>query len=147
MRQVWRNRSREVSRPNWRPLEIFLGADELCVHFMWMEEIVLEDETSLHVYKHRWTRRHLPLAEDARTFYWADDGWYRRVDAYVVISEVFDGWENIKPTDSERLALQLRASAWLGLAGSCASGSRNRGVTKPGPGGRLDIRGSSSLWV
>ena len=46
-------RMRHHDAPDWKALEALLGADELCARFMWMYDVVLEDGTILHAYKHR----------------------------------------------------------------------------------------------
>jgi hypothetical protein len=93
-------------RPCWEPLELLLGSDELCGHFMWMCEVDLEDRTVLHIYKHRWTRACLHLAGDGATYYYAGAKRYRRIDPYDLVTAVFAGWECMKPTTSERSALR-----------------------------------------
>ena len=65
--------------PDWRSLEALLGSDELCAHFMWMHDVVLEDGTVLHAYKHRWTRCYFHLADDGRAFYYVTRHLYREL--------------------------------------------------------------------
>ena len=112
--------------PDWRALEALLGADELCAHFMWMFNVLLEDGTVLNAYKHRWTRCYFHLANDGRAFYYAtgelygDDldaeDVYAEVDPHTAIKAVFADWECCKPTPQERRALRaaLRRAAALG---------------------------------
>jgi hypothetical protein len=106
-------RMRHHDTPRWTPLEELLGADDLCAHFMWMHEVVLEDGTALNAYKHRWTRCYFHLTDDSRTFYYLTDGLYREVDPYTAIKAVFAQWERCEPTPEERKALRaaLRRAA------------------------------------
>jgi hypothetical protein len=106
--------------PDWRALEALLGADELCAHFMWMFNVLLEDGTVLNAYKHRWTRCYFHLANDGRAFYYAtgeldagDAEVYAEVDPHTAIKAVFADWECCKPTPEERRALRaaLRRAA------------------------------------
>jgi hypothetical protein len=103
----------ECDTPDWRSLEALLDSDDLCAHFMWMFDVVLDDETVLNAYKHRWTRRYFHLAEDGRSFCYAGNGLYREVDPRTAIKAVFDAWECCKPTPQERRALRaaLRKAA------------------------------------
>jgi hypothetical protein len=112
-------RMRHHDAPDWAALEALLGADELCAHFMWMHDVVLEDGTILHAYKHRWTRCYFHLANDGRAFYYVDgdpyrvDGdLYRELDPHTAIKAVFAKWECCEPTPEERRALRaaLRAA-------------------------------------
>lgn len=102
--------------PDWRPLEELLGADELCAHFMWMFAVLLEDGTTLHAYKHRWTRCYFHLADDGRAFYYVTGDLYRQLDPRTAIKAVFAEWECCKPTPEERRALRaaLRRAAARG---------------------------------
>jgi hypothetical protein len=123
--------------PDWRALEGLLGADELCAHFMWMFNVLLEDGTMLNAYKHRWTRCYFHLANDGRAFYYAtgerdagdldagdldagdldagdlDADVYAEVDPHTAIKAVFADWECCKPRPEERRALRaaLRRAA------------------------------------
>lgn len=107
-----RGRMARGAIPDWTSLEKLLG-DQLCSHFMWMFEVDLEDETRIHVYRHRWTRCVFYLSTDGRAFHaiWHDDdsgeGCYREVKPDAAILVVFAGWESIKPTESERAALHV----------------------------------------
>ncbi|MCL2418413.1 MAG: hypothetical protein FWD04_03915 [Conexibacteraceae bacterium] len=98
--------------PDWTSLERLLSSDELCGHFMWMNDALLEDGDVLNAYKHRWTRRYFHLTADARTFNYVGDDTYCEVDPYVAIKAVFAGWEAMlaacecQPTPEERRALR-----------------------------------------
>jgi hypothetical protein len=92
--------------PDWRSLEALLGSDELCAHFMWMHDVVLDDGTVLHAYKHRWTRWYFHLADDGRAFYYVTRHLYHEVVARTAIKAVFADWECCKPTPQERTALR-----------------------------------------
>ena len=99
--------------PDWRSLEALLGSDELCAHFMWMHDVVLDDGTVLHAYKHRWTRCYFHLADDGYAFYYVTGDLYREVAPRMAIKAVFREWECCKPTPEERNALRaaLRRAA------------------------------------
>jgi hypothetical protein len=104
---------RHHDAPDWSALEALLGADELCAHFMWMYDVVLEDGTILHAYKHRWTRCYFHLADDGRAFYYVTGALYCELDPHRAIKAVFAEWECCKPTPEERRALHsaLRRAA------------------------------------
>ena len=104
---------RHHDAPDWKALEALLGADELCAHFMWMHDVVLEDGTVLHAYKHRWTRCYFHLADDARAFYYVTGHLYREFDSHTAIKAVFALWECCNPTPEERRLLRaaLRRAA------------------------------------
>ncbi len=106
-------RMRHHDAPDWAALEALLGADELCAHFMWMHDVVLEDGTILNAYKHRWTRCYFHLADDGRAFYYVDDDLYRELKPHTAIKAVFAKWECCNPTPEERRALRaaLRTAA------------------------------------
>jgi hypothetical protein len=72
---------------------------------MWMFDVELDDATVLNAYKHRWTRAYFHLADDATTFYYAGSDRYARVDPWLAVTGVFRDWDCIKPTLSERRAL------------------------------------------
>jgi hypothetical protein len=97
---------RQGERPAWDALELLLGSDELCAHFMWMFDVELDDGTVLNAYKHRWTRCYFHLADDAATFYYAGNQQYGRADPARAIAAVFASWECVNPTPTERAALQ-----------------------------------------
>lgn len=97
---------RQYDKPDWGPLENLLCSDELCAHFMWMTDIELEDGTIVNEYKHRWTRQHLHLTDDGRSFNYAGQGQYREVDVILAIGAVFLDWECGDPTPEERMALR-----------------------------------------
>ena len=119
---MWSNRlvsgvMRQYDTPDWTALEQLLGSDELCGHFMWMHDVLLDDGTLLNAYKHKWTRCYFHLAEDTRTFNYVEDRLYREVDPYTAITSVFARWECVKPTPDERRALRAalqRAADGLG---------------------------------
>jgi hypothetical protein len=74
---------------------------------MWMYEVVLDDHRSLHVYKHRDTRRYLHL--DTQRNAWAYQhrqgrSMYRKVDLADALTEAFADWEGLRfgPTTEER---------------------------------------------
>jgi hypothetical protein len=70
--------------PDWAPL---LDLARIYVdEFMWMFEVKLRDGTSLHAYKHVWTRRYLYLTADRRAFGWCGDERYEEID----VESVFD---------------------------------------------------------
>lgn len=104
--------------PDWRSLEALLGSDELCAHFMHMHDVLLDNATLLHAYKHRWTRCYFHLADDGRAFYYVTDDLYHEVAPRAAIKAVFAQWECCKPTPEERKALRaaLRRAAKQGAS-------------------------------
>jgi hypothetical protein len=104
---------RQWDTPDWRALEVLLDSDDLCAHFMWMHDVVLDDGTVLNAYKHRWTRRYFHLAEDGRSFYYAGDELYHELDPHTAMKTVFATWQCCKPTPEEKKALRaaLRKAA------------------------------------
>ena len=77
---------------------------------MWMFEVELSHETSLHAYKHVTTRRYLHLDATGRAFDYVEHGRYRAVGAPMAIACVFAGWERSGPTalDAEDLRAAMR---------------------------------------
>jgi hypothetical protein len=57
----------QCREPEWGPLVEVVG-ERLAAGFMWMHEEALENGTSLHAYKHVFTRRYLLLTEDRRAY-------------------------------------------------------------------------------
>lgn len=106
-------RMRQYETPDWSPLEELLDSDELCAHFMWIHDVVLDDGTVLNAYKHRWTRCYFHLTADGRTLYYVNDHRYHEVDPFTAIKSVFDRWEGGRPTPAEKMALRaaLRKAA------------------------------------
>lgn len=97
---------RQCETPDCKPLEELLGSDELCAHFMWMEDAVLEDGTVLNAYKHQWTRRYLHLTGDGRALHYVTDDLYREVAPHTAIKAAFARWDCCEPTLEERKALR-----------------------------------------
>lgn len=107
---------RHHDAPDWMALEALLGSDELCAHFMWMHDVVLEDGTILHAYKHRWTRCYFHLADDGRAFYYVTGHLYCELDPHTAIKAVFADWECCKPTPDERRALRAASRRTAAMA-------------------------------
>jgi hypothetical protein len=65
------------TNPDWEPLLRFarVYVDE----FMWMHEVVLEDEARLHAYKNYWTRRYIHLDDRGRAFFFCDERCYEEI--------------------------------------------------------------------
>lgn len=59
-----------VSEPNWAPLQAVMAPAEL-ENFMYMGSA-----GQIELYKHRFTRRYLNIARDAKTFYQYFEGEY-----------------------------------------------------------------------
>ena len=79
--------------PYWPPLIDLVGL-ELVDGFMWMLEILLEDDSMLHAYKHIETRRYLHLHEDGgRAFVCVGPGRYCEVDPRTALEAVVADWE------------------------------------------------------
>ena len=91
--------------PDWAPLESVLGSDELCDHFMWMSDILLEDGTVLNAYKHRCTRGYIHLDAGCAAYRFMGDHGYAQVPVHEQLAAVFERWDICQPTSSERAAL------------------------------------------
>lgn len=97
-RDTVHGRPSNVEMPCWSPLIDLVGL-RLVGDFMWRLEILLEDGTVLHAYKHIETRRPLHLHEDGgRAFAYIDADRYREIDPRVALQAVFADWE---PTAGE----------------------------------------------
>ena len=74
--------------PDWQPLLDALG-EEITGDFMWMFEVRLSDDTSLHAYKHIDTREYLHLTSDGRAFVYEESEHYRQlrtpIDVYRLV--------------------------------------------------------------
>lgn len=96
---------RQSDDPDWTALERVIGT-ELMGHFMWLYEIELGDGTTVHAYKHCWTRRSLHLGDDGRAFYYTRHGTYREMDRRTALVRVFEDWDMLcSPIEAERAAL------------------------------------------
>jgi hypothetical protein len=91
--------------PVWAPLLAVVGS--LTSGFMWMYDVVLDNDRTLHVYKHRDTRRYLHL--DTERNAWAYQhrqgrSMYHKADLAVALTEAFADWEGLAfgPTPEER---------------------------------------------
>jgi len=92
-RDTLHGRPTDSELPFWPPL-IDLVSLDLVDGFMWMREILLEDDTMLHAYKHIETRRYLHLHEDGgRAFVCVGPGRYCAVDPRTALEAVFADWE------------------------------------------------------
>jgi hypothetical protein len=98
-------RSSSGELPVWAPLLAVVGS--LTDGFMWMYEVVLEDDRRLHAYKHRDTRRYLHL--DTERNAWAyqhrqGHSMYRKVYLADALIEAFTNWEGLAfgPSNDER---------------------------------------------
>jgi len=92
-RDTLHGRPADSELPFWPPL-IDLVSLDLVDGFMWMREILLEDDTMLHAYKHIETRRYLHLHEDGgRAFVCVGPGRYCAVDPRPALEAVVADWE------------------------------------------------------
>jgi hypothetical protein len=92
-RDTLHGRPTESAHPYWRPLLDLVG-DELVADFMWMLEILLEDDSMLHGYKHIPSRRYLHLHEDGgRAFVCVAHGRYLEIHPRVALEAVFGEWQ------------------------------------------------------
>jgi len=82
----------QFERPDWDPLIDLVGL-VLVRSFMWMNEIELEDATTVHAYKHIWTRQYIHAAADGRVFEYRRPSRYREVDARQALELAFFTWE------------------------------------------------------
>lgn len=71
-----------VGDPNWAPLEAVLPENE-CALFMYMGRA-----GEIELYKHRFTRRYLNIASNARRFYLYSNGNYAEVSEAVALEHV-----------------------------------------------------------
>jgi hypothetical protein len=71
-----------VGEPNWAPLEAVLPSTEL-ENFMYMGSA-----GDIELYKHRFTRRYLNIARDAKTFYQYLDGEYVEITCETALGYV-----------------------------------------------------------
>jgi hypothetical protein len=103
-------RLKQFERPDWDPLIELVGL--VLVHsFMWMNEIELEDGTSVHAYKHIWTRHYVHAAGDGRVFEYRRPGRYREVDAGQALAIAFFTWVPEDPDVRDALEELLDGSA------------------------------------
>jgi hypothetical protein len=87
--------------PDWRPL--LKVAPEVVTEFMWMFEVRLRDDTRIHAYKHRWTRRYVHLTIERHAWGYEPPGKYRRAYLYrTVISALRPWWRRDDLTPAER---------------------------------------------
>lgn len=100
-------RSLSGALPVWAPLLAVVGS--LTGGFMWMYEVVLQDDRRLHAYKHRETHSYLHLDTDHNAWAYAHRqgrSMYRTVDLADALTEVFAGWDGLACGPSpEELAL------------------------------------------
>ena len=95
--------------PVWEPLIAVLG--ELLVgRFMWMAKLRLEDGTSLHAYKHHWTRRYLHLDPEGNAYAYDGVG-YHRTELREAIDDAFDDREDLEPDELHALDRALERAA------------------------------------
>lgn len=108
---------RQHDVPVWEPLLEVLG-ERLTEGFMWMHEDQLEDGSSLHAYKHAFTRCYLHLTEDRRAFEWAPCGRYvpQRLDFAIQHAVcnwwVLSGWEEADAKAVREAIIRAQASVW-----------------------------------
>jgi len=95
--------------PVWAPLLAVVGS--LTNGFMWMYEVVLDDDRPLHVYKHSDTRRYLHL--DTQRNAWGYQhrqgrSIYRKVDLADALTEALADWDGLAlgPTAEERALVE-----------------------------------------
>jgi hypothetical protein len=73
---------------------------------MWMCEVRLDDETTIHAYKHAMTRRYLHLDAGGRAFHYDESIGYTDIAGPIAIARAFVGWERSWSTDREKAALR-----------------------------------------
>jgi hypothetical protein len=99
-------RPSSAESPSWEPLIDLVGL-RLVGEFMWMFEILLEDGSVLHAYKHIETRRYLHLHEDGgRAFACVDAERYREIDPRIALRAVFADWERTAAEHEDRDAIR-----------------------------------------
>jgi hypothetical protein len=83
---------------------------ELVDGFMWMLEILVEDDSILHAYKDIETRRYLHLHEDGgRAFVCVGSGRYREVHPRTALEAVVADWERSLVEDDAAESIASRA--------------------------------------
>jgi hypothetical protein len=101
--------------PCWEPLCEVLG-ERLTGGFMWMNECRLEDGTSLHAYKHIFTRRYLYLSPDRRAFELAPCGLFVPLRLDFAIQRalcnwwILSGWEAADADEVHEAVLRAQRS-------------------------------------
>jgi hypothetical protein len=83
-------------RPDWEPLIGLVGLDVVGC-FMWMDELVLEDGSRVHAYKHIATRRYLCVGVDGRVFAERSRDRYGQVTPLAALEQAFMDWEDLYP--------------------------------------------------
>jgi hypothetical protein len=90
----------QYDEPVWEPLIRVVG-DRLVGTFMWMHELVLEDGTALHAYKHIWTRRYLYLTNSGAAFEYTRCGTYARTRLDYALQAALCNWWTLAGWDEE----------------------------------------------
>ena len=94
---------KQYEEPVWEPLLEAVG-EHLAGGFMWMHEAEFDDGSSLHAYKHKWTRRYLYLTSDGQAFSPTECGAYSplrldfAIEAALCSWWIFKGWEEVDRT-------------------------------------------------
>lgn len=84
-------RAMQYRKPDWEPLVEAVG-ERLAEGFMWMQEDVLDDGTSVHGYKHVCTRRYLYLSDGRTAYAGLPCGYYRRQRLDYAIENALCSW-------------------------------------------------------
>ena len=103
--------------PVWEPLVDAVG-ERLAEGFMWMHENRFEDGSSVHAYKHVFTRRYLYLSEDGRAFEVAACGRYMplrldfAIEAALCTWWILIGWEEEDRAAVYEAVVRAQSSTW-----------------------------------
>jgi len=111
--------------PFWPPLIDLVGL-ELVDRFMWMLEILLEDDSMLHAYKHIETRRYLHLHEaGGRAFVCVGPDRYCEVDPRTALEAVVADWELSLVGDEDAGPIRAALASARARADDHAAGNRD----------------------
>jgi hypothetical protein len=97
-------------RPDWEPLIALVGLDVVGC-FMWMNELVLEDGSRVHAYKHIATRRYLCVGIDGRVYAERPGDRYEEVTPLAALEDAFLDWEDLYPPPSDPEAVRALLAA------------------------------------
>lgn len=121
-RDTVHGRPSSAESPSWEPLIDLVGL-RLVGEFMWMFEILLEDGSVLHAYKHIDTRRYVHLHEDGgRAFAYVAAERYREIDPRIALRAVFADWERTAAEHEDREAIRAALANAYARADRYAAG-------------------------
>jgi hypothetical protein len=113
--RVYRGKSSQGDRPEWRPLLDAVG-ERVTGDFMWMFEVELTGGTPLQAYKHIDTRRYVHLAPDKEAFVFEPPDRYRSASAAEVLAAVFAPLPRLAGVTDEQISASWGAVERLSRA-------------------------------